>query len=87
MSEVAAQGYIYENGVQVIDRDWVEKKTDIQAYTLIYNFPEDMAELLYLNIDVPGIEFYIEGRTFVLKQKPTQWVNNAVTIHYRRKHD
>jgi hypothetical protein len=85
MTEIAAQGYIYEDGVQVVDPDWVEVKLDIQAFKVAYAFPDDMAELLYLNIDVPGMEFYIDGRQFVLKQKPNQYHNKVITLHYRRK--
>lgn len=89
MTQVSPQGYVYEDGVQVVDPDWVEMKADIQAFKMVYAFPDDMRELLLLRIDVAGYdfipEFYIEGRTIVLKNKPTSWINNAITIHYRRK--
>lgn len=85
MAELAAQGYVYEDGVMVVDRDWTQVQMDIQAYKLVYHFPNDMAELLYLNIDAEDSEFYIEGRAFVLKKKPTKWINNAITLHYRKR--
>lgn len=68
--------------LRISDPDQVERVTCIEAYRQYYDLPEDLDDLLYL--EVKGHQFRLEGRKIVLVDKPPKFVPDAIVIRYWR---
>lgn len=75
--------YTDQQGILVVDSDWIERRADIVAYQQQYFFPADMGELLYL--EVKDLCWRLEGRIIFLQEKPTKYIKDAIIIHYRTR--
>lgn len=75
--------FIDQQGVLVADKDWKERKSDIIRSMVRYDLPEDLGEILFLEVkDVP---WRLEGRQIVLQHRPELYVPYAITLHYKVK--
>lgn len=68
-------------GIRLGDVDFIQSQADIVSGKTVYEFPKDMDELLYLNVE--GFYFTLEDQRIVLAQTPEVNLPKAITIHYR----
>lgn len=74
------------NGITIGEKGYKERLASITAGQIVYNLPDDLGTLLYLNIEGAYIKS-IEGHQLVVYPVPEKTIVDAITIHYLPKGD
>lgn len=72
-----------KKGIKLTTPPFESRTTDVIKGCKIYPFPQDMQELLYL--EVRGLEFFIDNRTIVLVDEPYVDRPGKIKILYTKK--